>query len=71
MLYIAENLSTFNYQLQEEVMSVVQHLSHVVSEGTAVANAIELGKVMGMEDEPLADKMAVVSEVSLSVLEPS
>ncbi|EJT46679.1 IDN3-B protein [Trichosporon asahii var. asahii CBS 2479] len=62
VLYIAENLSTFNYQLQEEVMSVVQHLSHVVSEGTAVANAIELGKVMGMEDESLADKVAVVSE---------
>lgn len=52
-------------------MAVVQHLSHSVSEGTAVANAMELSKVMGMEDEPLVNKEAIVSEVSYRVVHKS
>lgn len=61
---MAENLATFGYQLQEEVMVVIQQLSQVVSEGTAVGNAIELARVEGAGTDLIDDKTAIVSEVS-------
>lgn len=64
VLYVAENLVLLDYQLQEEVMTVVQALSHTVRDGTSTANHIELGQVAAADNEPLGDKMAVVSEVS-------
>lgn len=64
MLYVAENLVLLDYQLQEEVMTVVQALSHTVRDGASTANHIELGQVAAADNEPLEGKMATISEVS-------
>lgn len=64
MLYVAENLVTLEYQVQEEVMTVVQALSHTVRDGASTANHIELGQVAAADNEPIEGKMVIVSEVS-------
>ncbi|BEI91569.1 uncharacterized protein CcaverHIS019_0403890 [Cutaneotrichosporon cavernicola] len=62
VLYVAENLCLFDYQLQEEPMLVIQALSHVVRDGASTANHIELAQVAGADNESIEDKVAIVSE---------
>lgn len=45
-------------------MLIIQQLSQVVSEGAAVANAMELGKVNGEGSDSLVGKTVSISEVS-------
>lgn len=45
-------------------MLVVKQLSQVVSDGSAVANAIEQGRIEGSSSEPLEGKTVTISEVS-------
>lgn len=68
VLYLAENLAVFDYQLQEEVMLVIQQLSQVVSDGAAVANAIELGQLPGAGNESLEGMPVTLSGVSCTVI---
>lgn len=64
VLYVAENLCLLEYQQQEEPMIVIQALSHVVRDGASIANHIELAQIAAADNEPIEDKVAVVSEVS-------
>jgi hypothetical protein len=65
ILYISENLSTLDYRLQEEVMTVVQQLSQVVSSCSHLVAVLESASFAGEEVEILKDKCVRIGEVSI------
>ncbi len=64
MLYLADNLSTLDYKLQEEPMTVIQQLSSVVSTCTQLASILETASVEGHSTNPLDDAAITLDEVS-------
>ncbi|KAL7420405.1 Sister chromatid cohesion protein 2 [Cryptotrichosporon argae] len=62
VLYIAENLASFEYKIQEEAMSIVQVLSGVVSSNIGVANMLDTTQLDGDEEEPVEGKVVRVSD---------
>ena len=64
MLFVAENLATLEYKLQEEVMTVVHQLSRVVSACTQLASVLETASPDGAPDETIESIEIASSEVS-------
>lgn len=61
VLYIAENLATLDYKLQDEVMTVIQYLNATVSEATVLAEVCEKYTVEGANNDTLKGKTATAA----------
>ncbi|WVQ82810.1 hypothetical protein IAT38_004942 [Cryptococcus sp. DSM 104549] len=64
VLYLAENLATFDYKLQEEPMTVVQALSRVVSTCSHLASLMEEATLAGEPQEQLNGRTVDLSKTS-------
>lgn len=67
VLYLADNLATFEYKLQDEPMSVVHHLGNVIASCTHLASMLESGSIEGKPQDEIAGKMLVIPNVSYSI----
>lgn len=66
-LYICDNLSSLEYKLQEEVMTVVGLLSSTVSQCTNLLMVLDNGTVDGESSDEVKGKELRAPEVSLVV----
>jgi cohesin loading factor subunit SCC2 len=65
-LFIADNLVTLDYKLQDEVILVVQQLSIVVSTCTPLVIILEKARIVGQESDSIEGKTLVIDDVSSS-----
>ena len=65
VLYLCDNLATFEYKLQDEPMSVVYYLGNVIASCTHLASMLESGSVEGEPQDLVAGKMLIIPNVSL------
>lgn len=65
MLYLSDNLATFDYKLQDEPMSVVYYLGNVIASCIHLASMLESGSIQGEPRDSVAGKMLVIPNVSL------
>jgi len=68
VLYLADNLATFEYKLQDEPMSVVHYLGNVIASCTHLASMLESGSIEGEAQDEIAGKMLVIPNVSCLIL---
>jgi cohesin loading factor subunit SCC2 len=68
VLYLSDNLATFEYNLQDEPMSVVHYLGNVIASCTHLASMLESGSIQGEPQDEIADKMLVIPNVSQPML---
>jgi hypothetical protein len=66
-LYVADNLSTFEYKLQEEVMVIVQQLSMIVSTCTPLVSTLESAVVDGLPTDLIDGKEAIIGTKQASL----
>lgn len=64
VLFIADNLATLEYKLQEEVMTVIQQLSQLVSTSAPLASSLESARVEGLAKDDISGKRVLTKEVS-------
>lgn len=64
MLFIADNLATLEYKLQEEVMTVIQALGSVVSTCTPLVSVLEKAQVEGSPTDSIEGKRVILGDVS-------
>lgn len=67
MLYLADNLATLEYKIQDEPMSVVHLLGTVINSCTHLASMLESGKVEGASEESIVGKHLTISGVSQAI----
>lgn len=67
MLYLAENLATMEYKVQDEPMSVVQFLGSVIVSSSQLASLLESGHVVGEANDSIEGKMLEVQGVRLAI----
>jgi cohesin loading factor subunit SCC2 len=65
-LYVADNLATMEYRLQEEIMLVVQLLCAAISGCAILVGLSETARVEGKEEDVIVGKMAIIGEVCLA-----
>jgi len=68
ILYLSDNLATFEYKLQDEPMSVVHFLGNVIASCTHLASMLESGSIQGEPQDEIAGKMLVIPNVSHLIL---
>ena len=68
VLYLSDNLATFEYKLQDEPMSVVHFLGNVIASCTHLASMLESGSIQGEPQDEIAGKMLVIPNVSHLIL---
>ena len=68
ILYLSDNLATFEYKLQDEPMSVVHFLGNVIASCTHLASMLESGSIEGEPQDEIAGKMLVIPNVSHLIL---
>lgn len=61
---MADNLATLDYKLQEEVMTVIQQLSQLVSTCTPLVSSLEQARVEGPADASIAGRPVLSPLVS-------
>jgi hypothetical protein len=64
VLFIADNLATLEYKLQEEVMTVIQVLGSVVSTCTPLVSVLEKAQVEGAPTDSIEGKRVIMGDVS-------
>jgi cohesin loading factor subunit SCC2 len=64
VLYLSDNLATFEYKLQDEPMSVVYYLGNVIASCIHLASMLESGAVEGEPQDLIEGKMLVIPNVS-------
>jgi cohesin loading factor subunit SCC2 len=64
VLFIADNLATLEYKLQEEVMTVIQALGSVVSTCTPLVSVLEKARVEGAPTDSIEGKRVIMDDVS-------
>jgi cohesin loading factor subunit SCC2 len=64
VLYLSDNLATFEYKLQDEPMSVVHYLGTVIASCIHLASLLESGKIEGEAQDLIEGKKLVVPNVS-------
>lgn len=68
VLYLADNLATFEYKLQDEPMSVVYYLGNIIASCTHLASILESGSIQGEPQDVISDKMLVIPNVSYPII---
>jgi len=68
VLYLCDNLATFEYKLQDEPMSVVYYLGNVIASCTHLASMLESGNVEGESQDLVAGKMLIIPNVGVGLL---
>ncbi|WVR03096.1 hypothetical protein IAU60_000086 [Kwoniella sp. DSM 27419] len=69
VLYLAENLATLDYKLQEEPMTVVWCLSKIISTCTPLVAMLEDGQIQGNEGDPIQGKLVSVGNAGGTTIE--
>lgn len=64
VLYLSDNMATFEYKLQDEPMSVVHYLGNVIAGCIHLASMLESGSIQGEPTDPIAGMMLVIPNVS-------
>lgn len=68
MLYLADNLATLEYKIQDEPMSVVNLLGTVINSCTHLASMLESGTIGGRPEDSIAGKSLNIPGVSCTSL---
>lgn len=64
VLYLAENLASMEYKVQDEPMSVVQFLGSVINSCTHLASMLESGQVAGEPNDPIEGRVLNIPGVT-------